>query len=77
MGQGGSRWGHACPYCRRQGRASRSRATHPGSGDGSLAGGGALGEIKIEIHRAQAVFQISWPAAESASCARWLREVLR
>jgi len=35
------------------------------------------GEIKIEIHRAQAVFQISWPAAESASCAQWLREVLR
>ena len=35
------------------------------------------GEIKIKIHRAQAVFQISWPAAESASCAQWLREVLR
>ena len=35
------------------------------------------GEIKIEIHHAQAVFQISWPAAESASCAQWLREVLR
>lgn len=35
------------------------------------------GEIKIEINHAQAVFQISWPAAESASCAQWLREVLR
>lgn len=81
MGQGGSRWGHASSHCRQQGRASRPRAPHPGSSDGRLAGGGAgggaVGEIKIEIHHAQAVFQISWPAAESASCAQWLREVLR
>ena len=35
------------------------------------------GEIKIEIHRAQAVFLISWSASESASRAQCLREVLR
>lgn len=32
-----------------------------------------LVEVKIEIHRDQAMFQISWPASESASCVQWLR----
>ena len=63
--------GACLPYCRQQDAVIPRH--HPGSGDGSLAGGGALGRIKIEIHRAQAVFQIGWPAAESAGCARWAR----
>jgi transposase-like protein len=35
------------------------------------------GDIKIEIHRQQAVFEITWPVSQAAICAQWLREVLR
>ena len=35
------------------------------------------GEIKIEIHRSQMLISITWPVAQSASCAEWLRELLR
>lgn len=35
------------------------------------------GDIKIEIHRPQAVFEITWPVSQAASCAQWLRELLR
>lgn len=35
------------------------------------------GDIKIEIHRSQAVFEITWPVSQAASCAQWLREILR
>ena len=35
------------------------------------------GEIKIEIHRSQMLISVSWPVAQSASCADWLRELLR
>jgi transposase-like protein len=35
------------------------------------------GDIKIEIHRPQAVFEITWPASQAASCAQWLRDLLR
>ena len=34
-------------------------------------------EIKIEIHRSQMLISVSWPVAQSASCADWLRELLR
>ena len=33
--------------------------------------------IRIEIRRQETVFQITWPTAEAAVCAQWLREVLR
>lgn len=36
-----------------------------------------MGEIKIEIHRPQAVIEISWPVSQAAMCADWLRELLR
>lgn len=35
------------------------------------------GEIKIEIHRSQMLISVSWPVAQSTSCAEWLRELLR
>jgi transposase-like protein len=35
------------------------------------------GDIKIEIHRSQAVFEITWPVSQAASCAQWLRDLLR
>lgn len=35
------------------------------------------GEIKIEIHRSQALISITWPVAQSTSCADWLRDLLR
>ena len=35
------------------------------------------GEIKIEIHRNQTLISISWPVAQSTSCADWLRDLLR
>lgn len=35
------------------------------------------GDIKIEIHRPQAVFEITWPVSRAASCAQWLRDLLR
>ena len=35
------------------------------------------GEIKIEIHRSQTLVSITWPVSQSASCAEWLRELLR
>jgi transposase len=35
------------------------------------------GEIKIEIHRNQMLISVTWPVAESASCADWLRDLLR
>lgn len=35
------------------------------------------GEIKIEIHRQQAVIEITWPVSQAAICADWLRELLR
>ena len=34
-------------------------------------------DIRIEVQRAGATINISWPVAESAACAQWLREVLR
>jgi transposase-like protein len=34
-------------------------------------------DIRIEVQRAGATINISWPLAESAACAQWLREVLR
>lgn len=35
------------------------------------------GEIKIEIHRRQTLISITWPVAQSSSCAEWLRDLLR
>lgn len=35
------------------------------------------GDIKIEIHRAQTMIEITWPVSQAASCAQWLREMLR
>ncbi len=35
------------------------------------------GDIKIEIHRAQTMMEITWPVSQAASCAQWLREMLR
>lgn len=35
------------------------------------------GEIKIEIHRSQTLISITWPVAQSTTCAEWLRELLR
>jgi len=35
------------------------------------------GEIKITIHRDQAVIEVSWPVSQAAICAQWLREILR
>ncbi len=35
------------------------------------------GEIKIEIHRQQAVIEITWPVSQAAICADWLRELLQ
>jgi len=35
------------------------------------------GDIKIEIHRPQAVFEITWPVSQAASCAQWLRDLLQ
>ncbi len=37
----------------------------------------ATGDIQIEIRRQQVVFQITWPTSQAASCAQWLREVLK
>ena len=37
----------------------------------------AAGEIKLAIHRNQAVVEMSWPVSQAAICARWLRELLR
>lgn len=34
-------------------------------------------EIKIEIHRSQTLISITWPIAQSASCADWLRDLLQ
>lgn len=38
---------------------------------------GPAGEIKIAIHRDQTVIEVSWPASQAATCAQWLRELLR
>lgn len=35
------------------------------------------GDIKIEIHRSQAVFEITWPLSQTASWPQWLRNLLR
>jgi transposase-like protein len=35
------------------------------------------GDIKISIHRAQTMMEITWPVSQAASCAQWLREMLR
>ena len=35
------------------------------------------GDIQIEIRREQTVFQITWPASQAASCAQWLREIMK
>lgn len=35
------------------------------------------GDIQIEIRRQQTVVQIAWPASQAASCAQWLRELLK
>ena len=35
------------------------------------------GEIKIAIHRDQALVEVTWPASQAAICAQWLREILR
>lgn len=35
------------------------------------------GEIKIAIHRDQALVEVSWPVSQAAICAQWLREILR
>lgn len=35
------------------------------------------GEIKIEIHRSQMLISVTWPVAQSVSCADWLRDLLR
>ena len=37
----------------------------------------AAGEIKIEIHRSQTLISITWPVAQSTSCAEWLCDLLR
>ncbi len=34
-------------------------------------------DIRIEVQKPGATINISWPLAESAACAQWLREVLR
>ncbi len=34
-------------------------------------------DIRIEIQKPGSTINISWPLAESAACAQWLREVLR
>ncbi len=34
-------------------------------------------DIRIEVQRAGATINISWPLSEAAACAQWLREVLR
>ena len=34
-------------------------------------------DIRIEIQKAGATINISWPLTEAAACAQWLREVLR
>lgn len=34
-------------------------------------------DIRIEVQRAGATINISWPVAQAAECAQWLREVLR
>lgn len=34
-------------------------------------------DIRIEVQKAGATINISWPLSESATCAQWLREVLR
>ena len=38
---------------------------------------GPSGDIKIEIHRQQAVFEITWPVSQATICAQWFREILR
>jgi transposase-like protein len=35
------------------------------------------GEIKIAIHREQALVEVTWPVSQAAICAQWLREILR
>lgn len=35
------------------------------------------GDIKIAIHRAQTMIEITWPVSQAASCAQWLREMLQ
>ena len=35
------------------------------------------GDIQIEIRRQQTVVQIAWPASQAASCAQWLRDLLK
>ena len=35
------------------------------------------GDIQIEIRRQQTVFQIAWPVSQAASCAQWLRDLLK
>lgn len=35
------------------------------------------GEIKITVHRDQAVIEVCWPVSQAAACAQWLRELLR
>ena len=37
----------------------------------------SCGGIQIEIRRQETVFQITWPSSEAATCAQWLRELLR
>ena len=41
------------------------------------AGGACSGDIRIEIHRRQTVYHVSWPASQADTCAQWLRELLR
>jgi hypothetical protein len=38
---------------------------------------GAPGDIQIEIQRPNTLVRITWPVAEAAACAPWLRELLR
>lgn len=35
------------------------------------------GDIKIEIHRAQTMIEITWPVSQASSCAQWVRDLLR
>ena len=35
------------------------------------------GCIELEIRRSQTVVQIRWPVSEAATCAQWLRDLLR
>jgi transposase-like protein len=39
--------------------------------------GEPTGEIKIALHRNQALVEVTWPVSQAAMCAQWLREILR